>query len=487
MGKTVSKVFFLLSFGLWIFAGPVPAANVPVVFVPGILGSELVDQSGTKVWGPLIPSLRNFHRLEFPRDSALDEIRSSGLVNEVQILGPFKIDQYSGLLRTLKELGFQEGHDLFLFPYDWRQSNFDTAAELRNFVRGKPALRGRYRILAHSMGGLVARIFIDRYSEGKRVDRLITLGTPHLGSHSALRPLLEGFGAIQNVLAGGSETVRRIAFSLPSLYEMLPFYSGCCLYEQSGNSPERVDLLLDATWNSFTWLPTSERTQAARERRQEALRRAREIRDIVRRGFPEGVTLFPVAGALLSTQSQVLLSQDRTSLRWGLEGSGDGTVVEGSAAAGSLPDARVAIRRHSTIFEDAHVKIQLARLLVDHREIEQFGSTMTTAEVNTRSGTRIRMSRVELSAEPSLVPVRQEVIFALSVFSTEGQKIVDLAPAATLMLEGSGLQQSILFVADQSGVLRGTAHPDVAGTYRISVTLPGVDGVFEEYILVTSN
>ncbi len=44
---------------------------------------------------------------------------------------------------------------------------------------------GRIDIVAHSMGGLVARAYLQRLGGERRVDRLITLGTPHCGTHAA--------------------------------------------------------------------------------------------------------------------------------------------------------------------------------------------------------------------------------------------------------------------------------------------------------------
>jgi triacylglycerol esterase/lipase EstA (alpha/beta hydrolase family) len=52
--------------------------------------------------------------------------------------------------------------------------------ELDDHVRG-----GRIDVVAHSMGGLVARVFVQALGGARRVDRLITLGTPHRGSHAA--------------------------------------------------------------------------------------------------------------------------------------------------------------------------------------------------------------------------------------------------------------------------------------------------------------
>jgi pimeloyl-ACP methyl ester carboxylesterase len=44
---------------------------------------------------------------------------------------------------------------------------------------------GRIDLVAHSMGGLVARFYLQQLGGARRVDRLITLGTPHRGTHAA--------------------------------------------------------------------------------------------------------------------------------------------------------------------------------------------------------------------------------------------------------------------------------------------------------------
>jgi triacylglycerol lipase len=44
---------------------------------------------------------------------------------------------------------------------------------------------GRIDLVAHSMGGLVARFYLQQLGGARRVDRLITLGTPHQGTHAA--------------------------------------------------------------------------------------------------------------------------------------------------------------------------------------------------------------------------------------------------------------------------------------------------------------
>lgn len=44
---------------------------------------------------------------------------------------------------------------------------------------------GRISLVAHSMGGLVARYYLQRLGGARRVERLVTLATPHHGSHAA--------------------------------------------------------------------------------------------------------------------------------------------------------------------------------------------------------------------------------------------------------------------------------------------------------------
>ncbi len=59
-----------------------------------------------------------------------------------------------------------------------------SARELRKFlqhhVRG-----GRIDLVCHSLGGLIARFYVQELGGARRVDRCITLGTPHQGTYNA--------------------------------------------------------------------------------------------------------------------------------------------------------------------------------------------------------------------------------------------------------------------------------------------------------------
>jgi len=53
-------------------------------------------------------------------------------------------------------------------------------AYLRHAVQG-----GRIDFVCHSLGGLVARVYLEQLGGARRVDRCITLGTPHRGTYNA--------------------------------------------------------------------------------------------------------------------------------------------------------------------------------------------------------------------------------------------------------------------------------------------------------------
>jgi pimeloyl-ACP methyl ester carboxylesterase len=55
---------------------------------------------------------------------------------------------------------------------------------LRDFLR-REIRGGRIDLVCHSLGGLVARLYLQELGGARRVDRCITLGTPHHGTYNA--------------------------------------------------------------------------------------------------------------------------------------------------------------------------------------------------------------------------------------------------------------------------------------------------------------
>jgi pimeloyl-ACP methyl ester carboxylesterase len=70
------------------------------------------------------------------------------------------------------------------FEYRSHDGVARAAMALRDFL--KTHVRGgRVDLIGHSMGGLVARFYLQELGGSRRVDRCITLATPHQGSYSA--------------------------------------------------------------------------------------------------------------------------------------------------------------------------------------------------------------------------------------------------------------------------------------------------------------
>ncbi len=117
-------------------------------------------------------------------------------------------------------------HDGFgVFSFDlggllWRfntRSISDLAALVAEKIEGLSARTGlgRFHIVGHSKGGLIARHYIQHHGGDRRVKSLITLGTPHHGTPTALIGVgLMGGGLLSRSpleMVPGSRLLRRLA------------------------------------------------------------------------------------------------------------------------------------------------------------------------------------------------------------------------------------------------------------------------------------
>ncbi|MCJ7830474.1 MAG: CHAT domain-containing protein, partial [Desulfobacterales bacterium] len=194
----------------------------PVVFVlPGIMGSEL-QVGDDLVWaevGDLI-----FGGMRKIRIEAKD-------VTPRGIMGRYYGELVAYLLAS---------HNVVPFPYDWRiavETEADRLAkDIRSFHEAAKGQGQPVRILAHSMGGLLARTLIARHPDLWRDicanpgARLVMLGTPNGGSH-AITELLVGQSAILRNLAlidiaHSKEEMLGILPRVPGMLAMLPRSDG---------------------------------------------------------------------------------------------------------------------------------------------------------------------------------------------------------------------------------------------------------------------
>ncbi len=152
--------------------------------------------------------------------------------------------QYNQLIQSFVDAGFVEDEDFFVAFYDWRQSNADSAVNYLIPTINRALANsstGKVDIVAHSMGGLVARSYIQSNSYGNNVDQFIMLGTPNGGSsdvytlweggevpgnwEQSLRSALGSFLWISSNLVDLTfDTYDTIQQFVPSIQELLPTY-----------------------------------------------------------------------------------------------------------------------------------------------------------------------------------------------------------------------------------------------------------------------
>jgi len=132
------------------------------------------------------------------------------------------------------------GYTVRCFDYDWRRDIGELGIELARRIAAEPARH--VSIIGHSMGGLVGRAAL-RTDAGQRVERLITLGTPHGGSYAPLQALRGVYPLVRRLAqldpAHSPEALARDVFAtFHSLYQMLPLDDGANLLD-ARNWPSR--------------------------------------------------------------------------------------------------------------------------------------------------------------------------------------------------------------------------------------------------------
>ncbi len=289
----------------------------PVIVIPGILGTRLVDQeTGRLAWGafdgssadPARPGEARVLALPVADAARLSELRDGvvpdGVLERVRVrlLGiPLELQAYAYILATLGAGGYRDealglagevdygpGHfTCFQFAYDWRRDNVESAQQLAAFIAEKRAAVQheyarrfgianadvRFDIVAHSMGGLVTRYFL-RYGgqdlpadgalpelswEGARsVERVILVGTPNAGSAEALLELVNGWQVAPLLPFYPAALVG----TFPATYQLLPrSRHRAALWD--GDPARPVEDLLDpALWERLGWGLASQHADA---------------------------------------------------------------------------------------------------------------------------------------------------------------------------------------------------------------------------------
>ncbi|MFA4941557.1 MAG: alpha/beta fold hydrolase [Patescibacteria group bacterium] len=211
----------------------------PVILVPGIMGSYLYSSldPGVEVWPAVIKTVIDpwdFHLNQLIMDNEGKPTANTMIVPPQDIVrSVLNKDFFAGLIDELKQNGYEENKNLFVFPYDWRldlnwsangipYSSFDSLKDKIEKIKLQTGAQ-KVNIIAHSMGGLVAKNYIKHYGSDS-VNKFIDIGTPHLGAPEALKILMYGDDLDFNYLGIGlnSERIKLISQNFPSVYQLLP-------------------------------------------------------------------------------------------------------------------------------------------------------------------------------------------------------------------------------------------------------------------------
>jgi pimeloyl-ACP methyl ester carboxylesterase len=169
-------------------------------------------------------------------------------------LNDIPLDLFKGFFDNLEANGyvlddsdddFSEGENLFCFTYDWRKDNVYNAELLSEFIDSVISWTGseKVNLVGHSMGGFVAKTFIKLFDKS-RIEKLVFIGTPHLGAPEVLTVLLNGklYEWLKFFIA--RDAVRSLGRNLPSCYQLIPTRSYFDLELNNGVS-ENVEVYLE--------------------------------------------------------------------------------------------------------------------------------------------------------------------------------------------------------------------------------------------------
>ena len=313
----------------------------PVVFVPGIMGSELW-LGKERIW-PNIKLL--FKEPDFLKYPGIPGIEPRGILQEVVVVpNLIKQEQYSQMGDYLVEdLGYTRGVDFFEFAYDWRQDIRLTSKQLSQFIDNLP-VKGPIKLVAHSLGTLLSRYYVEKYKGKDKVDKLILMGGPHLGTPAAVSSLLFGPDVLPFGIMG--EALRKVLSTFYTSYQILPVYA--CGVDQFG---QPYNFMQDDKWLSPEQKPM---WQAARDFKREL-------------GLSTSIPTTCIFGYGQKTVNQIKLHRNPeeriTQSVFDSKTNGDGSVPENSAILNGA-DFHPVHQLHGILFVDNDVKMRLRLELI---------------------------------------------------------------------------------------------------------------------------
>lgn len=331
-----------------------------MIVIPGILGTELLNpKTRETVWPsafrtsqeglPISPDLAANHDDLIP-GKIIETVKLARVLPEVYV--------YRDLLVALRRYaGYRDGDwnnpaaddyqdTFYVFPYDWRKDNVSNARELiRRISQLKTKLQRpdlKFNIVAHSMGGLIAR-YAAMYGDADlppgdgpiqptwqgaaHISKIVMIGVPNEGSADAFATLVEGYsiteGLRRRVPLLNKLTAEDVV-SAPALFQLMP-HARAVRFLDENLQPLAVDLYDQEVWKRYGWSviyssPNFRRRYASDLDAYLAatLQRARRFHEALDAMRPENtpVILLAIGGDCEETLNSPVILRDQKRNRW---------------------------------------------------------------------------------------------------------------------------------------------------------------------------
>jgi pimeloyl-ACP methyl ester carboxylesterase len=251
----------------------------PILFVPGVLGTTLVEQAlpRRRIWGSAAGLIAS-RRLSVTADGTPGLEPGDVLWRFAVVPRVYSVAVYETLASRLEQTGYRRAslaaptlrNGLYGLAYDWRHDIVTAARAIESAIARLTSELGiaRIHVVAHSWGCNAVRYFL-RYGGAdvlasapeaprpgaRNVAIFFALGPLYGGTLRALHEAQHGF-----TVAPGLGVESRQASTTASLYQLLPYDSRCALRDD-GTSTD-VDFADVDMWKSCAWGAFQPRTLA---------------------------------------------------------------------------------------------------------------------------------------------------------------------------------------------------------------------------------
>jgi hypothetical protein len=460
----------------------IPVGDV-IVLLPGIMGSVLQKDkkdffalSCSAGWRAFISRGESLGQLLLQGDDPdgkdlEDGVFATRLMSDAHLIpGFFKVDGYTKISEFITQTfdvikgspnDATKPANYFEFPYDWRRYNCVSAVKLQKLINERlPQWRessgndtAKVVLIGHSMGGLVARYYLEKLEGWKDCRALITFGTPYRGSVNALNFLSNGY---KKRLIDLSEVLR----SFSSAYELLPIYR---VIDVAGDFKRIEDV---------AGIPGIDSARVARARNDfhEQIIKAVEAhqKDVA---YRNSYKIIPIVGTRqptlqaatftngVLTANEIVPSKNEDDQ---LLAEGDGTVPRLSATPIELSlDYRETYfaERHASLQNNDYVLADLRqRLKQTQTNLSQFREAVPSAEASERPAISLRLEDLYSPEEPIRMTAR-----LVNVTAQQNK-----APTARITTEEGALVLERTFAA-ANDEWEFVVHPIPPGFYRVTV------------------